>query len=252
MSTVIWHDLECGTYTEDLPLWLGLAAELGGPVLDIGAGSGRVTLALARAGYSVLALDSGGELLEALETRARAEGLPVTSIYADAREFQLNEPVPLAIVPMQTIQLLGEAPGRARFFTAVAANLQPQGVLAIAFSEAVEEFEWRDGDPFPLPDIVELDGTVYSSQPTAVRASGSNFVLERRREMIGPAGERSVEQDVIMLDLLDAALLTSEAAVAGLRYSGRRGIAPTSEHVGSEVLIFTRQSGSAPQAGPAR
>jgi SAM-dependent methyltransferase len=249
MSTVVWHDLECGTYTEDLPLWLGLAAEFGSPILDIGAGSGRVALALARAGYPVIALDSDPQLLAALHSRARSEDLPVSTVHADARGFRLTKPVPLAIVPMQTIQLLGRAPGRARFFAAVRANLRPPAAVAVAFSATVEEFEWRDGDQLPLPDIVEHDGTVYSSQPTAVRGRGDTFVLERRREMVGPGGERSVEEDVIVLDVLDALSLVAEAASAGLRCSAHRRVAPTSEHVGSEVLIFTSATTSPPLAG---
>jgi hypothetical protein len=149
---------------------------------------------------------------------------------------------------MQTIQLLGRAPGRGRFFAAVRANLRQQAVVAIAFSATVEEFEWRDGDQFPLPDIVEHDGTVYSSQPTAVRGTGDTFVLERRREMVGPGGERSVEEDVIVLDVLDAPSLVAEAASAGLHYSAHRRIDPTSEHVGSEVLVFTNTTTTAPFA----
>ena len=39
---VLWHDLECGRYAQDLPLWRELASEARGPVLDLGAGSGRV------------------------------------------------------------------------------------------------------------------------------------------------------------------------------------------------------------------
>jgi ubiquinone/menaquinone biosynthesis C-methylase UbiE len=43
----LWHDLECGDYRDDLPSWRSLAATAGGPVLDVGAGTGRVTLDLA-------------------------------------------------------------------------------------------------------------------------------------------------------------------------------------------------------------
>ncbi len=35
--SVIWHDLECGAYAEDLELWRSLADEYGDLVLDIGA-----------------------------------------------------------------------------------------------------------------------------------------------------------------------------------------------------------------------
>jgi len=57
VSAAIWHDIECGAYTADLPLWEELAA--GGAVLDVGAGTGRVALRLARAGCAMTAVDGG-------------------------------------------------------------------------------------------------------------------------------------------------------------------------------------------------
>src|SRR5439155_743 len=57
VSGVIWHDVECGAYVADLPLWRELAAACEGPILDVGAGTGRVTLDLARHGHDVVALD---------------------------------------------------------------------------------------------------------------------------------------------------------------------------------------------------
>jgi predicted RNA methylase len=68
-ATVIWHDVECGSYAEDLPLWRSLAAEYGDPVLDVGAGTGRVALDLATAGYRVTALDRDPDLIEELNRR---------------------------------------------------------------------------------------------------------------------------------------------------------------------------------------
>ena len=55
---VLWHDLECGAYDLDLPLWRALAAETGGVVLDVGAGTGRLSLQLASDGVAVVALDA--------------------------------------------------------------------------------------------------------------------------------------------------------------------------------------------------
>src|SRR5687767_10004566 len=82
---VLWHDLECGSYREDLALWQTLARALGGPVLDVGAGTGRVSLALAAAGVPVVALDAEAPLLAELDRRAA--GLPIETVVADAREF---------------------------------------------------------------------------------------------------------------------------------------------------------------------
>src|SRR4051794_41853681 len=79
----LWHYLECGGYRADLPVWRALADEAGGPVLDIGAGAGRVTVDLAARGGPVVALDPHAALLEALEQRAA--GLPVEAVRGGAR-----------------------------------------------------------------------------------------------------------------------------------------------------------------------
>jgi len=107
-SLVVWHDVECGRYSADLALWAELAGRERGPVLDVGAGTGRVALPLARAGHDVTALDREPELLEALATRA--QGLPIATVVADAGDFALDRRFGLVIVPMQTIQLLPTVP----------------------------------------------------------------------------------------------------------------------------------------------
>ena len=233
--SVIWHDLECGSYSEDLPLWRALAEEYGDPVLDVGAGTGRVALDLARRGHSVTALDAEPELLA--ELSRRAGGLQVQTVLADARRFELEQRFPLCIVPMQTIQLLGGSEGRAQFLRTAKRHLRDGGIVAIAISEALELFEVADGAIAPLPDICELEGVVYASHPTAVRADHDGFVLERRRETVTPEGARSVAQDLIRLDRLSGEELGQEAAEVGLTTVETRIVAPTSDHVGSQVVI---------------
>jgi SAM-dependent methyltransferase len=233
--SVIWHDLECGAYAEDLALWRTLAARHGDPVLDVGAGTGRVALDLCRHGHRVIALDSDAELLA--ELARRADGYELETVTADARNFDLHLRVPLCIVPMQTIQLLGGAGGRRMFLERARTHLLDGGVVAIAISEHLELYE-TDGVDGPLPDIRELGGIVYSSQPTAVRVDGPGFVLERRRETIDPGGTRTVEQDVLRIDRLSAVDLEREAVEVGLHPAGRIEIPPTADHVGSVVVMF--------------
>jgi SAM-dependent methyltransferase len=234
--SVIWHDLECGSYAEDIAVWRSLAAEHGSPVLDVGAGTGRVTLDLARAGHRVSALDNDPELLA--ELARRGDGMKLDTVLADAREFELGRSFALCIVPMQTIQLLGGREGRISFLRCARRHLEPAGVVAIALSETLEFYEVLDGAPAPLPDICELDGVVYSSLPTAVRADGEGFVLERRRETVTALGQRSVTADVIRLDRLTADQLEREGSAAGLRPAGRRFIPCTPDYVGSCVVML--------------
>jgi SAM-dependent methyltransferase len=235
---VIWHDLECGGYVADLPLWRELAERHGGPVLDIGAGTGRVTLELARTGYTVTAIDLDDELLG--ELRARAQQLPVTTYVADARYFSLGLEFALCVVPMQTVQLLGGAEARAGLLDCAREHLVPGGRLAIAIAGELELFEVAHGAPAPLPDVCERDGVVFASRPTAVRADGEDgWMLERRREIVSADGRLSAELNQIRLERLTAAQLEREGAGAGLTPAGRRLIAPTHDHVGSVVVMLS-------------
>jgi SAM-dependent methyltransferase len=235
--SVIWHDLECGAYLADLPLWRSLAAAHGDPVLDVGAGTGRVTLDLAARGHHVIALDRDPVLLAELARRSR--GLAVETVVADARDFAVSGSFPLIIVPMQTIQLLGGSAGRKQFLANARAHLAPAGgLVALAITETLDLYQQDRHTVLPIADIRELDGVVYSSQPTAVRRQDGGFVLERLRETVTPKGERTVVEDVIRIDGLGVAELEGEGVSVGLRPAGRESIPPTRDHVGSEVVML--------------
>jgi SAM-dependent methyltransferase len=235
--SVIWHDLECGGYTEDLPLWRALAAQYGGPVLDVGAGTGRVALDLARAGHAVTALDVDGELLA--ELGARADGLEIITVVADARRFELDQCFALCIVAMQTIQLLGGVHGRAAFLRCARKHLRPGGAVAVAIADRLDLFDVTDGEALLLPDVRELDGIIYSSWPIEVRADGDGFVLIRNREVVTPDGSLSSERDEIRIDALSATQLECESVRVGLQPAGRAHIAQTADHVGSAVVMLS-------------
>jgi SAM-dependent methyltransferase len=228
MSAAIWHDIECGGYSADLPLWEELAG--GGRVLDVGAGTGRVALHLARAGCAVTALDIDAGLLAVLSERARAQGLDVRVVVADAARFDARDTFDLIAVPMQTIQLLPDAAARAGFFASARRALAPGGLVALAIATEVETF--GDGE-MPPPDVGEQDGTRYVSQPTAVRAIPGGTRIERLRRVTPPG---RTEHDVIVLAAVSAQSLAAEAA--GLRPEPTRYIDPTPDHVGSEVVLL--------------
>src|SRR6185295_14842394 len=95
VAPIVWHDLECGAYRADLELWQVLAdltARRGKPcdVLDLGCGTGRVSLDLGAHGHRVTGVDVDPVLIEELRRRAAAENLAVGGVAADARDFQLG------------------------------------------------------------------------------------------------------------------------------------------------------------------
>jgi SAM-dependent methyltransferase len=234
--SVIWHDLECGSYAEDLELWLELAGRHGDPILDVGAGTGRTALHLARVGHRVTALDNDPELLA--ELARRGGELPIETAVADARAFALGRRFALCIVPMQTIQLLGGSQGRLAFLACAREHLLAGGVLAIALADELDLFEATNGIEPPLPDVCEIDGVVYYSRPTAVRPDGNGFVLERVRETVTPDGRLSTIEDRIRLDRLEPDELDREGEAVGLRSAGRAQVPATSDYVGSVVVML--------------
>jgi SAM-dependent methyltransferase len=236
IAGVLWHELECGGYRQDLPLWRTLAARHGSPILEIGAGTGRVALDLAREGHRVTALDRDPDLLAQLA--ARAAGLPVTCVQADARCFRIDERFALCMVPMQTIQLLGGAAGRRAFLRCARRHLRGGGALAVALVETLEPFCAREDGPALPAETCLRDGVLYSTRPTAVASDAAGFVLERRRETIAAGGERTVRDELLHIDRLSRGELEAEAESAGLRPAGETSVPLTREHAGSVVVIL--------------
>jgi SAM-dependent methyltransferase len=233
---VVWHDVECGRYAADLVLWHELAREAGGPVLDVGAGTGRVALRLAEEGLDVTALDRDAELLAVLEQRARAAGVEVETVRADAAAFALPAHFALIAVPMQTLQLLPDEDARDGFFASARRALVPGGLVAAAIADELEPFEEQSA--LPAPDVGEAGGLRYLSQPVAVRERPGAVRIERIRQVVAPDGSRTSEDDVIELRSLSAETLAAEAEPHGLRAEPPLEIPPTHEHVGSTVVML--------------
>ena len=89
----------------DVEWYCRKAVESGGPVLELGAGTGRVTIPIAEAGVPVTALDLDAGMLARL--RRKVEALPadvrhrITLHQADMRSFALDERFALVIIPFR-------------------------------------------------------------------------------------------------------------------------------------------------------
>jgi SAM-dependent methyltransferase len=245
--SVIWHDLECGAYRADMPLWRELAEAAReqtppGAILDVGAGSGRVSLDLASAGAEVTALDIDPALLAALARRVGGE--TIETVCADARDFALERSdYALCLAPMQTVQLLGGPDGRRAFLRRARAHLRPGGLLACAIVTELEPFDCAETGAGPTPESARIDGVLYLSRAVRVQLTRRLVRIERERSILTVAQRESEpqpiwERDVIELDRLTASRLRREARAAGLQPAGTRTIPATDEHVGSLVVMF--------------
>jgi SAM-dependent methyltransferase len=236
-EAAIWHDVECGAYSADFRVWDELADRCGDPILELGAGTGRLAIHLARRGHRVFGLDYDEALIAA--QAERAAGLPVTPLLADARVFDLPEPVALVLAPMQLLQMLPDRIARLACLESIAENLLPGGRVAAAMVEGMPEAE-EDGEPL-VPDVREVDGWVYSSLPLEAIVDEEHIHVHRLRQRVAPDGTLTDEPDSVTICTLTADELEAEAAEVGLVAVERLYVEATADHVGSAVVALGQE-----------
>jgi len=242
MSSLIWHEVECGDYTADLPLWEELAdqAPSDKAIMELGCGAGRVTLHLAGRQpkpYLVIGLDHDYDLVASVWERSGS--LPGDAEYADVRDFEFATQFSLVLAPMQLIQLLGDSRERLACLSCVVGNMNPGGLAAFAIVEEMPAVPPESCAP-PLPDVRQVEGWIYSSLPLEPVASLDSMVLRRLRQTVDPDGNMTDELNEVELCLLSADTLEREALEVGLHPAGRREIPATEAHVGSTVVLLEK------------
>lgn len=240
MNELIWHEIECGDYTADLPLWEELAAQTDKPIMELGCGAGRVTLHLAeKTGLLVIGLDHNRKLIEAIWERGL--GTTADAEQEDIRAFEsLATKFGLVVAPMQLIQLLADSQERVACLSSAIDSMLPGAQAAFAIVEEMPELPPPGAGAPPLPDVREIEGWIYSSLPLEPIALPDAILLRRLRQTVDPDGDMSEELNEITLAMLSAETLEEEGRAAGLRPSGRREIPATEAHVGSTVVLFEK------------
>jgi SAM-dependent methyltransferase len=131
------YDLDLVDDPGDLDLYLALAGRTGGPILELGAGTGRLAVPLAVAGLQVTAVDNEPAMLERARARAWNDGPAVVArvefVEADLLDLEPSgEPVHrLAFIGLNTLFLLADRDAQQRAFRTMASHLAPGG-LAVA------------------------------------------------------------------------------------------------------------------------
>jgi SAM-dependent methyltransferase len=129
-----YYDHAYRWHTSDLAFYAGLAQSCDGPVLELGAGTGRVTRALLRAGASVHAVDQSPAMLaharERLAKLPEAQRARVTWQTADLRRLRLRKRFGLVIAPFNLFMHLYTRADVEAALASVARHLRPRGRFA--------------------------------------------------------------------------------------------------------------------------
>ena len=154
------YDLQDESYEEDYALTEQWARSLGGPLLDIACGTGRMALRLAALGYQVTGVDITPEMIARARQKAAKQGLSIEWVVADARAFHLQKQFQFIYMLENVFQFFLTREDQQAMLARVREHLLPEGCFL---------FETRnptplnllvarrpEGEKFTLPDGGQL------------------------------------------------------------------------------------------------
>ena len=148
----------------DLPFYLELARRIGGPVLELACGTGRILLPIARAGIAIHGVDNSLPMLTVLRKNLEREAKDVRELVSifegDMRTFRSNQKYALVTIPFRPLQHMYTVEDQIAALKTAAFHLEDDGVLAFnvfyplfdrlysIIGEEILEMEWTDAsDP---------------------------------------------------------------------------------------------------------
>jgi SAM-dependent methyltransferase len=153
----------------DAPFYIDLAKESGGPVLEIGCGTGRVLLPTARAGIEIHGLDNSAPMLAAIKQNISRESLAVQKNIklhsGDMRDFRLNRTFALVTIPFRPMQHMFTMADQVAALKSAGAHIAEGGLLAFdVFYPKFENLPRRIGE-----ETLEAEWSPASAPDTIVR-----------------------------------------------------------------------------------
>jgi len=125
------YDRWAADMTEDVPFYIGLAKEAGGPIVELAVGNGRVAVPVAlETGRRVIGVDASPAMLAQARVRAEQTGADLDLRRQDMRDFAVDEPAALVYCPFRSLLHLPTWADKRRVFERVAASLRPGGRFA--------------------------------------------------------------------------------------------------------------------------
>ena len=124
---------EFGAGGKDAAFFVRQARRFGGPVLELGAGTGRIAWPLAEAGFEATGLDLSPAMLRRAEAKGQRYPAAVRErirfVAGDMADFQLDQTFALVIIAYRSFQALIKPEDQRRSLTCIHRHLEPGGRL---------------------------------------------------------------------------------------------------------------------------
>lgn len=250
-----FYDLDLSVDPGDADLYRALAERTGGPIVELCAGSGRLALPLAEAGFDITLVDIDPAMLERAAARIAAAAAAVAARMTIVEGDLFRADIPgggtyrLAMVGLNSILILGGPRRRRRLFEVLASLLAPGGVAVVdawmPLAEDLNSFDgrlsldWVRRDPATGNDVTKLSAAWYDS---ATRTVALTSIFDEGRP--GEAPRRRIRED--SLHLVAADELRTHAEDAGLEVemiAGAYDMSPLQPNDERAIVVARRPGG---------
>lgn len=155
-----WADIYDSVFSyvnEDIPFYVDEAVHSGGPVVELGCGTGRVSVPIALSGVDVVGLDSSPRMLMKARQKSEKYGTSNLSlIQADMTDFELTGKFSLAIVPFRGLLSLLSIEDVERTLLNIRRHLNPDGKLIFDIFVPDLHMMVQEGDvPYHFRDVTD-------------------------------------------------------------------------------------------------
>ena len=116
---------------DDVGFYVGLCAQVSGPVLELGCGNGRILLELAQHGIDAIGVDASAEMLEELRGKAALRSLPARALRMDLANLALRPGFAAILCPYSLITYVTDDDEVARLLTRIRDLLAPGGMFVV-------------------------------------------------------------------------------------------------------------------------
>jgi SAM-dependent methyltransferase len=185
--------------TDDVTFYLDVASRLGGPILELGCGTGRALIPIATEGYRITGLDLSQNMLDVcrrkLEWHPCGVQVRVTLVRADMADFDLPERFRLIIIPWGPFHYLTTSEQQVRCLEGAYRHLEPGGQLILdidtqALCKLGSKTDWPhhvSETPFQMPDGRSV---IWEFKCTDVDLVKQLFSAELIYHVVCPDGKR--------------------------------------------------------------
>lgn len=151
-----FYDLMLDDLDFDIPYWIDLAKAGGGPVLDVGCGTGRILLRLLEAGVDADGLDNSAAMLARAKQRAATAGFEPRLALGDMRDFTMPRKYARVICGFNAFAHCDTPDDQLRALRCAREHLEPGGALVVHMSYPRPGY-WLEPDGVPVLELEKTD-----------------------------------------------------------------------------------------------